>query len=44
VILGGSPDACALGPEAGTLLLAKRIERHALSPRFGKLQRILMSS
>jgi len=29
LIIGGSPGAYALGPEAGTLLLAKGIERHA---------------
>jgi hypothetical protein len=32
---GGSPCAYALGPEAGTLLPATSIERHALSPGYG---------
>jgi catechol 2,3-dioxygenase-like lactoylglutathione lyase family enzyme len=36
LIIGGSPGAYALGPEAGRLLLAKSIERHAerLSGKF----------
>jgi hypothetical protein len=30
----------ALGSEAGTLLLQKSIERHALSPSYGSLERV----
>lgn len=37
LIIGGSPCAYALGPEAGTCLLAKGIERRALSPGYGQL-------
>jgi hypothetical protein len=43
LIIGGSPGAYALGPEAGTLLLAKSIERHALSPGYGQPEVILKS-